>query len=200
MNGSRGLRIDPASDGGFISPNVIGGVADNTVTPGVFAATIGGGGRVFNSDPSTANKVMGSYGTVGGGGGNEVGDATAINPVMFGTVAGGVDNRASGSSATVGGGIFNTASGPQSVVPGGTNNTASAAESFAAGRQAKSNHNGAFVWADSRAFDFSSTAANQFSVRSTGGARRLGDQHQHRCSDGRGDPGSRWRLLGLALR
>ena len=171
VNGARGLRIDPASDGGFLSPNVIGGVADNTVTPGVFAATIGGGGRVFNSDPSTANKVMGSYGTVGGGGGNEVGDAAAINPVNFGTVAGGVDNRASGSSATVGGGIFNTASGPQSVVPGGTNNTASAAESFAAGRQAKSNHNGAFVWADSHAFDFPSTAANQFSVRSTGGAR-----------------------------
>ncbi len=171
VNGSRGLRIDPASDGGFLSPNVIGGVADNTVTPGVFAATIGGGGRIFNSDPSTANKVLGSFGTIGGGGGNEVGDAAAINPVMFGTVAGGVSNRASGSSATVGGGISNTASGPQSAVPGGSSNTASAAESFAAGRRAKSNHNGAFVWADSNNLDFASTAQNQFSVRSTGGVR-----------------------------
>ena len=34
VNNARGLRIDPASDGTNVSPNVIGGIADNAVTPG----------------------------------------------------------------------------------------------------------------------------------------------------------------------
>ena len=34
VNDARGLRIEPASDGTNPSPNVIGGTADNSVTPG----------------------------------------------------------------------------------------------------------------------------------------------------------------------
>jgi hypothetical protein len=41
--------------------------------------------------------------------------------------------------------------------------------SFAAGRQAKALHDGAFVWADSTAADISSEAANSFIVRASGG-------------------------------
>jgi hypothetical protein len=42
---------------------------------------------------------------------------------------------------------------------------------FAAGRQAKAIHQGAFVWADSQGADFSSTADDQFNIRASGGIR-----------------------------
>jgi hypothetical protein len=48
--------------------------------------------------------------------------------------------------------------------------------------QAEADHDGAFVWADSRPFSFASTAANEFSVRSTGGARFVS------AIDGSGNP------------
>ena len=43
--------------------------------------------------------------------------------------------------------------------------------SFAAGQRAKAQHDGAFVWADSQASDFASTADNQVSFRCLGGVR-----------------------------
>jgi hypothetical protein len=54
-------------------------------------------------------------------------------------------------------------------VPGGYLNTAQGNHSFAAGRSAKANHQGAFVWGDSTAADVASTANNQFIVRAVGG-------------------------------
>src|SRR5205085_11815757 len=48
-------------------------------------------------------------------------------------------------------------------------NTAAGNYSFAAGRQAKANHNGAFVWADHTFVDFASTGVNQFLIRASGG-------------------------------
>ena len=76
-------------------------------------------------------------------------------------------------------GDANTASGGGSMVGGGRWNTASGAFSWAAGLRALTQtaditpvaHDGAFVWADSIDIDFRSTAANQFSARSTGGIR-----------------------------
>jgi endosialidase-like protein len=61
-------------------------------------------------------------------------------------------------------------------VPGGFSNTAQGDYSFAAGRDAKALDAGSFVWADSTTVggfgvNFASTAANEFSVRATGGAR-----------------------------
>jgi hypothetical protein len=44
-----------------------------------------------------------------------------------------------------------------------------ASYAFAAGRRAKANHTGAFVWADSTDADFASTGANQFLIRASGG-------------------------------
>lgn len=41
--------------------------------------------------------------------------------------------------------------------------------SFAAGHRAKATHTGTFIWADSTDADFSSTAANQFLIRASGG-------------------------------
>ena len=40
---------------------------------------------------------------------------------------------------------------------------------FAAGRRAKANHQGAFVWGDSTFADIASTANNQFLIRAAGG-------------------------------
>jgi hypothetical protein len=71
----------------------------------------------------------------------------------------------------VGGGFRNTASGLRSTVVGGDGNTALGNFSLAAGRSAKANHVGAFVWADAFGTDFASTADNQFNVRASGGAR-----------------------------
>jgi hypothetical protein len=202
VNGARGLRIDPAFDGSDQAPNVIGGTADNSVTPGVHSATVAGGGRGLAGDPATANRVTDDYGTVGGGGENQAGGGAAtVDDRTFATVSGGVGNTASGAAASVAGGEFNTASGLDATVGGGSNNDAigrSAAtvggednlaaglesitlgghqnlaqgdESLAAGFDAHAAQNGTFVWADSRGFSFTSTAANQFSVRATGGAR-----------------------------
>jgi hypothetical protein len=184
VNGARGLRIDPATDGVNQSPNVIGGIADNSVTAGVHSATIAGGGRSNAADPATANRVTDDRGTIGGGAGNQAGDAAGTtsdrrNATVAGgisntasgnlaTIGGGTSNSASGQSATIGGGGGNIAGGVDSTVPGGDNNTAGGDYSLAAGRRAKATHQGAFVWADSQFSDIASTAANQFIARASG--------------------------------
>ncbi len=207
------------------SPNLIGGHNANTVTAGVVGATISGGGRA-----SSVNKVTDDYGTVGGGGNNQAGNAGGnANDAVNATVGGGNTNTASGEYSTVGGGNSNTAAGPNGVVaggalnnaggivatigggyannnsgwegtigggavntvserratvggggdntasgwaatvPGGENNVALGSYSFASGRQAKANHNGTFVWADTSGGEFASTDLNQFLIRAAGG-------------------------------
>ncbi len=155
VNGTRGLRLQPAANG---TVHVIGGFSGNIVS-GAEAGTIAGGGG-----PPGINQVTNSFGTVGGGGGNTAGGDSS-------TVAGGQRNTASAVNSTVAGGRQNTASGSASMVPGGYQNTAAGSTSFAAGNQAKANHDGTFVWADrSNPFtDFASTAPNQFLIRAAGG-------------------------------
>jgi trimeric autotransporter adhesin len=107
--------------------------------------------------------ASGNDATVGGGDNNTAQGAYA-------TVSGGEGNTASGFSAAVGGGSANTASGDDATVAGGNGNTAGGDYSFAAGNLAHAGHNGSFVWADNNSpFTFSSTTANQFRVRATGG-------------------------------
>jgi len=108
------------------------------------------------------NTASGDYATVGGGYRNSASGNSA-------TVAGGRTNQATNWAATVGGGASNTASGAYATVPGGIFNDAAGDFSFAAGRRAKANHNGAFVWADSQNADFASTRDNQFLIRAAGG-------------------------------
>jgi hypothetical protein len=145
---------------------VIGGGYANTATAQY--STVGGG---------TYNDATGGMAVVGGGHGNEASSGYA-------TVAGGQNNTASDAFATVGGGNAGTAGGYAStvaggwenqsqgdyaMVPGGAHNSASGAFSFAAGRRAKANHDGAFVWADSTEADFASTSSKEFIVRASGG-------------------------------
>jgi hypothetical protein len=69
----------------------------------------------------------------------------------------------------VSGGSLNIASNGSATVPGGVLNTAAGAVSLAAGRRAKANHDGAFVWADSTNADFASTDVDTFNVRAANG-------------------------------
>ena len=195
--GRRAWRLEPATNADLnynFAPNVIGGHESNSIAPGIVGATIAGGGRIdgFGQDLThhiTAhhgtigggdrNTVAGEDGTVAGGGGNYVGGAysTAAGG-LFNTIAtngfaaaigGGDFNQATADTATVGGGNNNTASGSGSTVPGGSGNTAAGLNSFAAGRRAKANHDGSFVWADDSDADFASTATKQFAVRAGNG-------------------------------
>ncbi len=166
-------------------------------------ATVGGGysnmasGAYATVGGGNSNTASGAYATVGGGDWNTASGAHATvgggewntASKLVATVGGGHDNTASGEGATVGGGGENQASGWYATVGGGNGNTASAAYatvgggqsstaqgnySFAAGRRAKANDEGAFVWGDATDADIASTAANQFVVRATGGARLYG--------------------------
>jgi hypothetical protein len=131
-------------------------------------STVGGGGYNFaNGSYATIgggyrDSTDGYSATVGGGYSNKAGEDYA-------TVGGGYYNRAVGNGATVGGGVGNVASGRDATVAGGRSNTASASQSFAAGYQAKANHTGTFVWADSSGIEFASTDKNQFLIRASGG-------------------------------
>ncbi|HYN86995.1 MAG TPA: tail fiber domain-containing protein, partial [Ardenticatenaceae bacterium] len=146
----------------------VGGGQNNNASSG--HATVGGGDQNNAGGPSSTvsggghNEASGSVASVGGGADNSAGGAYA-------TVSGGQTNSAGGAHAAIGGGLGNDASNTYATIPGGYDNTASRPFSFAAGRRARANHDGAFVWADSQNFDFASTANNQFTVRATGGFR-----------------------------
>jgi len=201
VNNQRALRIEPTTS----TPNLIGGYGGNGVAGGVAGATIGGGGQDGTINRATAdfatvgggegnsamsfaatigggetNTALGFAATVGGGANNVAGNVAGN--ANFATVGGGIANVASNEHATVGGGISNTASGKRATVPGGNENTAAGDYSFAAGRRARANHDGGFVWGDSNGFDFASTTDNQFSARATGGTRFVS------AIDGSGNP------------
>lgn len=84
-------------------------------------------------------------------------------------VAGGYKNRALSTYSSVGGGDQDSALGFYSTVPGGSLNRAWGDYSFAAGRRAKADHSGSFVWGDATNADFVSTGNNQFLIRASGG-------------------------------
>ncbi len=193
VGSARALRLETNAD----SPNLIGGFSGNSVTSGAVGATIGGGGRSAGDQTNRVTDNYGTVGggvdnqagnatgttddgewaTVGGGFGNT---ASAIRATVGGgdgntangnraSIGGGALNTASNYAATVGGGQGNSASGQYATVPGGTGNTAEGNYSFAAGRLAATNHDGTFVWADGTNANFTSTAANQFLIRASGG-------------------------------
>lgn len=196
VNDARALRLQPAADaGGNPYPNLIGGSPLNSVGAGRIGATIAGGGPSNPANPATANRVTGSFGTVGGGLNNASGDAATVGggrdntaseylatvgggtqnaaSANNATVGGGAVNTASGLWATVGGGAANTASGLYATAPGGFNNVAAGDYSLVAGREAVNDatHDGVFMFADSIGATFNSAAANEFAVRASGGFR-----------------------------
>jgi hypothetical protein len=155
----------------------IGGVVAGGAQNQVIASygTIAGGGWDGVS-AATGNRVTDAYGTVGGGSANQAGEyavvAGGLSNAATGdnaAVGGGGGNQAGGLGATISGGSFNIANGDAAAIPGGLGNRANGATSLASGNRAKADHAGAFVWGDSTAADFVSTAVNQFLVRAAGG-------------------------------
>lgn len=174
-----------------ISPNIIGGYNGNFIPGSVVGGTISGGGY-----DGKINHVEDNYGTVGGGAGNTttggwgntiaggwgnivIGNVSTIaggeeNLIHadYATICGGITNtiEISGTYGTISGGQGNFINGYGATVPGGINNKADGDFSFAAGRNAKANHRGSFVWSDSRIdADFESLREYQFRVQSSGG-------------------------------
>jgi len=164
-------------------------------------ATVGGGGydgvnpaagNIAGGAASTVsgglgNRSLATYAFIGGGVSNTVYSgalATAISGGMNNEIeaytsgsyiGGGIQNIifADSVNSTIGGGygnaIYYMAAG--AVVPGGYNNEAEGDYSFAAGQQAQAMHQGAFVWADSQNWAFSSTINDEFSIRAINGVR-----------------------------
>ena len=159
---------------------VSGGIANISTTIG---ATVGGGtGNLANGEDATVsggmnNRATDNYGTIAGGRENIAGNLN--------------DNPKDAMYATVGGGTENVARGSFSVVPGGSSNLAAADYSFAAGHRAiiSTDHQGAFLYADSKDSDFHSAASNEFAVRATGGFRFF------TATDIAGNPSAGARLL-----
>ena len=165
---------------------VIGGGQSNIASG--FEATVGGG---YSNDATGShstvaggelNTASGYESTVGGGEENTAGDSFATvagggyNSAGAGAaIAGGYHNTASGLEASVGGGEYNTAGGSYAAVPGGAYNLAQGLYSFAAGRRAKANNDGSFVWADSTDADFADSGANTFNVRAANGTKLFAD-------------------------
>ena len=141
VNGSRALRLQPDTSPAN-APSVIGGSSVNMVAPGVVGATIAGGGSAdYEGNGPTPNTVASSYGTVGGGVGNDTAGVGATigggynntSIGFFTTVAGGGVNLANGDYAFVGGGLFNQATNTASTVAGGRNNRATGSYSSVGG-------------------------------------------------------------------
>ncbi len=156
----------------------IGGGIGNHLEVGSAYATIGGGweNKVQDSDAGTIsggyeneirNKAL--YGSIGGGRHNIL-----QSNAWYSVIAGGQYNTIGTGAeySTIGGGHLNAiqAGADYATIPGGQDNSATN-YAFAAGRRAKAEHTGAFVWADSTVADFASTAADQVSFRCNGGVR-----------------------------
>lgn len=150
-------------------------------------ATVGGGAANVASDLNatvsggSGNIAQYQFSTVGGGTQNLASNiASAVaggdhNQAQgpYSSVVGGLNNNAGGYMTAVLGGAGNTAMGNYAVAAGGFSNSAAGDYSVAVGHRAivQPEHSGAFLFADSSLPAFTSTAANEFAVRATGGVR-----------------------------
>ena len=151
----------------------------NTIRSNSFDAAIGGGGsNQINTNSNqatiaggTQNRVGGGspFSTISGGQANDIGDES-FNAVIGGGSQNDIGHRAEYS--TIAGGANNDVAmnAPFATIPGGDSNFA-VARAFAAGRRAKANHAGAFVWGDSQNADIASTNNNSVTMRAIGGYR-----------------------------
>lgn len=157
--------------------STIAGGKGNAVGQYASYSAIGGGVNNSIAENSTSAVIAGGLGAViaAGANGGMIGGGT-FNTIeagsYYGTIAGGSNNRIGTNSpfASIGGGLANylLPDSAYATIPGGTENTAGQ-YAFAAGRRAKANHTGTFVWADSTGADFVSTSDNQFLIRAGGG-------------------------------
>ncbi len=176
-----GGGVNNVAGSGFSGSATVAGGSNNQAT--ATSATVGGGG--INQATGNQSTVSGGSNNIAGAnkatvGGGQFNNASGVEATIGGgdsntasgsnsTISGGASNEASTVNATVGGGALNVASGFSATVPGGHSNSAAGSYSFAAGRRAKAQNDGSFVWADDTDLDFTTTADDQFLVRAAGG-------------------------------
>ena len=189
---TRALRVQPV---GTSAANLIGGYSGNDIPNGVTGSVIAGGGGFGATNRITDNYAVvgggyknvagdgdgdfnnGAYSVVGGGNNNNAAGGSSVvgggssntNSGTSAVISGGQSNRATNTYAAVAGGLNNLAGGNASMVAGGEQNQALGGWSFAGGRLASANHDGSFVWSDSRTLGMSSTTTNQFLIRAQNG-------------------------------
>jgi len=177
------------------SLSTIAGGTQNTVGDGSSASAIGGGIGNSISNNSTFAVIGGgvfnaighdnSSSVIGGGSENRILDGAqesviaggSANEISYGsgvaTVAGGTGNTIGTNSyeSAIGGGSQNSVgdNAPFATIPGGELNVVGQAYSFAAGHRAKAVHTGSFVWGDAVDSDVTTSGANQFIARASGG-------------------------------
>jgi hypothetical protein len=116
------MRFEPVVDGA----NIIGGSSTNAVSGGVRGAIVAGGGGRSVDGHLQSNIVTDHFGTISGGINNRAGDnAGTTGDRPHATIAGGRNNVAAGAASTIGGGAGNSSSGEYAVIAGGNNNVAS---------------------------------------------------------------------------
>jgi hypothetical protein len=157
-----------ANQASSVAATISGGSSNHV--GGSFANSIGGGfaNSAGSGDHSGGNTIGGGYYNGAGAGTYSFGNVVAGGSYN----SAGVDDHS--NSNTIGGGRDNRAGGVGihgATIPGGAFNRAAGNYSFAAGRSAKANHTGAFVWGDARSGDKTSSAADEFNVYADGGVR-----------------------------
>ncbi len=150
---------------------MIAGGRDNRIgTNSVISLVVGGGENVIGNNVDGALMV--------GGFRNDIrGSPDPLNRQIAPVLVGGSDNeigsgRGSSWSVILGGDNNRIGTNsPGAVIVGGTNNIVAdnSGFSFAAGRRARVNHTGAFVWADSQNASYASAAVDSFNIRAQGG-------------------------------
>jgi hypothetical protein len=150
VDGLRAFRVEPTPNDANHSNivNIIAGSAFNYVAPGVYGATVSGGGAsiyydpppiLFGPAPLNTNSVAADFGTIGGGWGNTIqanaglatiagGGNNLIEPYAGdGVIAGGANNliQQYANDSFIGGGQANTiqTNSPYATISGGENNT-----------------------------------------------------------------------------
>jgi hypothetical protein len=166
-----------ASNVNFQAGNTVIG-AGNVVSNNIGFSTIAGGGQT-----GFPNSIGSGSSFIGAGNLNRIGTNSGNS-----AIGAGFANSIEGYGGFIGSGNINRiglnadrgviAGGDESqiapnvgfgTIPGGQRNFVGGSYGFAAGRRAKANHAGAFVWADSTDADFASSGTNQFLVRAGGG-------------------------------
>ncbi len=167
---SPALRLSPVADATGPNVNIVAGSPDNAIAATALGSSVLGGGTTGNG-----NTVGASAATIAGGLGNTI-DVGSDG----GFIGAGTKNHVVNGAqyAFIGSGFQNLVDkqGSYGMVPGGVGNVANGGAAFAAGYNARANHDGAFVWSDSVAVNklhppFLSQAPNEFAVRATGGVR-----------------------------
>ncbi|PWU19962.1 MAG: hypothetical protein C5B50_05115 [Verrucomicrobia bacterium] len=167
--------------GGFLNTigaaeAVIGGGQYGTIGAGSSYAVIAGGSSQTIQSNSLGSAILGGEhntilantleAAIGGGAENYIASYGSV-------VSGGYSNSIQPNAfcATVSGGSFNSVgtNAANATIAGGLSNSVAGSYALAAGRRAKANHNGTFVWADSQDADFATAASNQFLIRAGGG-------------------------------